>query len=199
MQHIPTPEEWRPVVGYEGKYEVSDHGRVRSVARVVHRPHTGPYKVEARVLSPRIAHYGHHYVTLFGQTKKDRKHFAVHRLVLSAFVGPAPAGLFGCHYDGIPSNNHVSNLRWDTPAGNMQDKFRHGNDFHKNKTHCPRGIRTPSRTRTRRRPGPMSGCAASAERTLTSGGKPDCAQRASGSRVGVHRHVTCPPHILSVT
>lgn len=139
MQHIPTPEEWRPVVGYEGKYEVSDHGRVRSVARVVHRPHTGPYKVEARVLSPRIAHYGHHYVTLFGQTKKDRKHFAVHRLVLSAFVGPAPAGLFGCHYDGIPSNNHVSNLRWDTPAGNMQDKFRHGNDFHKNKTHCPAG------------------------------------------------------------
>ena len=139
MQHISTPEQWRPVVGYESKYEVSDHGRVRSVARTVHRPHSGPYKVSSRVLRPRVAHHGHHTVTLFGATKKDRKHHYVHRLVLAAFVGPCPAGMNGCHNDGVPENNHVSNLRWDTQSENARDRVRHGNDPNKNKTHCPSG------------------------------------------------------------
>lgn len=50
----------------------------------------------------------------------------VHRLVLEAFVGPCPLGMEGCHNDGNPSNNHVSNLRWDTPKNNSDDKKRHG-------------------------------------------------------------------------
>lgn len=52
--------------------------------------------------------------------------FQVHWLVLFAFVGPRPLGLFGCHNDGNPMNNASDNLRWDTPAGNCQDKIRHG-------------------------------------------------------------------------
>lgn len=50
----------------------------------------------------------------------------VHRLVLEAFVGPAPAGTEGCHNDGNPQNNALSNLRWDTHAENMLDQVRHG-------------------------------------------------------------------------
>lgn len=135
----PTREQWRPVVGYEGKYEVSDLGRVRSMERVVNRPHRGPHRVGTRVLKARIAHHGHHYVTLFGDTKKDRRHFGVHRLLLAAFVGPCPDGMEACHNDGDPANNHISNLRWDTRESNMQDKLRHGTDWNKNKTHCPQG------------------------------------------------------------
>lgn len=66
--------------------------------------------------------------------------FGLHRLVLEAFVGPCPRGMQACHWDGDPSNNHISNLRWDTQRGNWKDRVRHGrigarygedNPFHK--------------------------------------------------------------------
>ena len=50
----------------------------------------------------------------------------VHRLVLEAFIGPCPDGMEGCHEDGDPTNNALTNLRWDTPKGNKADSFRHG-------------------------------------------------------------------------
>jgi len=56
------------------------------------------------------------------------KTYAVHRLVLFAFVGPPPSGLEGCHYDGNHKNNQLGNLRWDTPKANEADKKRHGTD-----------------------------------------------------------------------
>lgn len=50
----------------------------------------------------------------------------IHRLVLEAFVGPCPPGLEGCHNDGNPTNNCISNLRWGTPASNAADRIKHG-------------------------------------------------------------------------
>lgn len=50
----------------------------------------------------------------------------VHRLVLRAFKGECPDGMEGCHNDGDPGNNHIDNLRWDTPANNHADKIAHG-------------------------------------------------------------------------
>lgn len=50
----------------------------------------------------------------------------VHRLVLTAFVGPRPAGMQCCHCDGNPLNNRLSNLRWDTPSANQMDRVVHG-------------------------------------------------------------------------
>lgn len=52
--------------------------------------------------------------------------YAVHRLVLEAFVGPCPEGMEGCHEDGDPTNNDLTNLRWDTHKGNMLDSVKHG-------------------------------------------------------------------------
>ena len=54
------------------------------------------------------------------------KKYNVHRLVLEAFVGGCPDGHEGCHNDGNPANNHLSNLRWDTPKANWEDRKRHG-------------------------------------------------------------------------
>lgn len=54
------------------------------------------------------------------------KFFLVHRLVLEAFLGPAPEGLEGCHNDGNTLNNWLDNLRWDTHENNELDKIRHG-------------------------------------------------------------------------
>jgi hypothetical protein len=54
-------------------------------------------------------------------------HFYAHRLVLAAFIGPQPTPQHQCaHWDGNPSNNHYTNLRWATPAENSADRVRHG-------------------------------------------------------------------------
>ncbi|MFB9286612.1 HNH endonuclease signature motif containing protein [Pseudoclavibacter helvolus] len=54
------------------------------------------------------------------------KTFAVHRLVLLAFVGPAPDAAVTCHSDGDRTHNSLSNLRWDTQAANCADRLEHG-------------------------------------------------------------------------
>ena len=93
-----------------------------------------------RPLTPEIMHYGHlrvHVSTLSG-----RRRIMVHRLVLEAFVGPAPADKpIGCHRDGNPQNNTPENLYWGTPSSNTLDSVKHGthNTAGREKTHCPQG------------------------------------------------------------
>lgn len=113
-------EEWRAVVGFEGAYEVSDMGRVRSIPRVA----SDGRRLTGRVLRPLPHPYGYAMAALC-RAGEYRKHL-VHRLVLEAFVGPAPDGEEGCHGDGNPANNALTNLRWDTRRGNMADAVRHG-------------------------------------------------------------------------
>lgn len=128
-----TTEVWLPVVGYEGLYAVSDAGNVRSLARVniCGRP------VRERVLKPRRHPDGHLRVTLCrGGVQKT---FLVHRLVATAFLPDPGPNEECCHGDGDPSNNAVSNLRWDSRSENHRDCVRHGTHNHARKTHCPRG------------------------------------------------------------
>ena len=56
----------------------------------------------------------------------ERVRFAVHRIILSVFVGECPDGQQACHNNGINDDNRLSNLRWDTPKGNASDRVRHG-------------------------------------------------------------------------
>lgn len=131
-------EQWKPVVGYEGIYEVSSHGLIRSLDR----PDTWGRPTRGRVMKPYQTTSGHLRVTLSKSSSTTR--FFVHRLVLTAFVGPRPHGMEGCHNDGNPTNNSVSNLRWDTKRANARDRRSHGNDAHARKTHCPHGHRYDS-------------------------------------------------------
>jgi hypothetical protein len=55
-----------------------------------------------------------------------RKSRRLHRVILLAFAGSCPQGMEACHNDGNKANNALSNLRWDTRAGNTRDKIRHG-------------------------------------------------------------------------
>ena len=64
----------------------------------------------------------------------------VHTLVLETFVGPRPEkGMYGCHRDDNPENNHLDNLYWGTPAQNSRDAVNNGRCWKTKITHCPRG------------------------------------------------------------
>lgn len=134
-----SAEEWRPIGGFEGYYEVSDHGRVRSLDRVLTYPDGHLHRLKGRVLSPApLPLSGHLHLNLKTQHKR-RAPVAVHALVLETFVGPRPPGLESLHWDGDPTNNKVTNLRWGTRSENMQDMVRHGRHWQTLKTHCPKG------------------------------------------------------------
>jgi len=101
--------EWRDVVGYEGLYEVSNHGHVRNRRGLV--------------LKPDVTKSGHHRVNLYIAVGQMR-HFQVHRLVARAFIGESELDVL--HWDDVPSNNHVINLRYGTDSENWYDAARNG-------------------------------------------------------------------------
>lgn len=127
------PEEWRPVAGYEGSYEVSDHGNVRSIDRMIINKIGYKQRYRGKLLAPRATAEGYLRV---GLPHADKR---IHRLVLEAFVGPCPEGMEACHNDGNPANNHLGNLRWDTPSANNYDQVRHGTHHQVVKVYCSRG------------------------------------------------------------
>lgn len=109
-------EEWRPVPGLEGRYDVSSQGRVRSWAAWRKRPGPDPRILTQKVLPKR----GYRFVDI-----GSRRRF-VHRLVLEAFVGPCPPGYQGAHLNGVRDDNRLENLRWVTPVENASHQVAHG-------------------------------------------------------------------------
>lgn len=145
-------ERWLPIPGFEGHYEVSDHGRVRSLDRVViDKQGTRRRKFKGRMLKPQRVYTGYDVVGL----SKDGKprDWYIHRLVLMAFCGPPAPGAEGCHNNDIRSDNRLENLRWDTHLNNVRDAVKR--DRMKNpardKTHCKRGHELGKRIPGRRR------------------------------------------------
>lgn len=121
-------ETWLPVPGFEGFYDVSDLGRVRSLPRqrtrgCILKQH--PVGVDRRM-----------QVTLSREGAVSSK--MVHRLVGEAFLGPMPEGLETRHLDGNCRNNAAYNLKYGTHAENMADQILHGTNWNANKTHCPK-------------------------------------------------------------
>jgi HNH endonuclease/NUMOD4 motif len=132
-----STETWRPVLGYEGLYEVSDLGRVRSLDRIVRNGY-GTRKHAGRILA--LGKRTYWLATL----SKDgvRKSHDVHVLVAEAFLGPRPPGMYCCHHDDDKDNNRADNLRWDTPGNNNRDTVRNGGHaciWKPRRTHCPKG------------------------------------------------------------
>ena len=115
------PEIWKPVVGYEGYYEVSDRGAVRSLDRTdsLGRSRRG------KPMKPKTTRQGYRSVGL-KRPGEPTRFVQVHRMVLEAFVGPAPDGMMACHWDDVPGNNYLYNLRWDTASANYYDAVRNG-------------------------------------------------------------------------
>lgn len=122
-------ERWRPVVGYQGYYEVSDRGRVRSVPRIVSFE-DGRVRSYQGVLLKLKPHnqYGYPLAALC-RGRADKRWRTVHQLVMEAFVGPRPQGQEVCHNANNLSAS-LSNLRYDTRSNNARDQWRHGTMQH---------------------------------------------------------------------
>lgn len=130
-------EQWKPVVGYEGFYEVSDRGRVRSLTRTITTSHGQNRTYKGSIKEPTVRDGGRRVVSL--QVNGQARARIVSHLVAEAFLGKRPQGMLVCHNNGNPGDNRLSNLRYDTYSENMHDKKLHGTDHNVNKTHCPRG------------------------------------------------------------
>lgn len=118
-------EMWLAIPGWDGFYEVSNFGRVRSHAREIQRRgHT--YRKPSTILRPRLNN-GYLIVSL---VDRDRSPAAttrtVHRLVCEAFHGPHKPGNVAAHLDGVKTNNSPENLAWVTQSVNLSHRVEHG-------------------------------------------------------------------------
>lgn len=134
-------EEWRDIINYEGLYQVSDWGRVRSLDRIilVNNPLCGkstPTHFKGKVLKPhiRIVYEKPRLQTTLIKNGK-REYPVIARLVYEAFVGKIPNGMQVNHIDEDPSNNFLFNLNLMTPKQNSNWGTRNqriGKTFKKN-------------------------------------------------------------------
>lgn len=112
-----TVELWKPVIGLEGVYEVSDLGNARRILR------SWKYKGSTRPLKLASTHGYSHIGVYIGGRQRTLK---IHRLVLEAFVGPCPKGCEARHLNGNRADNRLTNLAWGTKTENAVDRADHG-------------------------------------------------------------------------
>ena len=101
---------WKDIKGFEGYYQVSDDGRVRSVDRVVYQTNGHPLSYKGHIMKQTLAPNGYYVVNLRNGTKPHA--LTVHRLVAEAFIPNINCLPTINHIDGDKKNNHVSNLEW---------------------------------------------------------------------------------------
>lgn len=116
-------EVWKDIPGYEGKYQASDQGRIRSLDRRVNICHGATRLMRGRVLKPAGSKYSEHLSVVLGHGQNASM---VHRLVALTFLGPCPQGQEVRHIDGNPLNNRIDNLTYGTRTENIYDVMRIG-------------------------------------------------------------------------
>jgi len=105
-------EIWKDISGYEGLYQASNFGCIKSFPRL------GTF---GGILKPRLSKT--HYCVVLYKNNILKKYY-IHRLILETFIGPCPPGMECRHLDNNPQNNRLDNLKWDTHYNNMQDKIK---------------------------------------------------------------------------
>lgn len=123
-------EVWRDIPGFEGYYQASNMGRIKSLSRQIFISKSnrsiGYYRrVNERFLKPGLTSNGYFSCTLWVEHESHQQ--TIHSLVLESFSGLRPDGLYGCHKDDDKTNNRLENLYWGTPKENSGDKIINGN------------------------------------------------------------------------
>jgi len=119
----PSVEEWRDIPGFEGIYQVSSIGRVRSADRLVAHSRSGAQTVRGRVMSPTPDRHG--YPRFFAFKDGAKPFFSVHRALMAAFVPRDDwQSMQVNHKDGNPRNCTLENLEWCTNSENRIHAYR---------------------------------------------------------------------------
>lgn len=124
-----TCEEWKPIKGYEGFYEISNFGRVRSLDSVFYQRHysgcMAKHKKQGKIMKLHIRPNG--YLAI-GLRDKDghQKSLSIHRLVALHFLDKPEGKDYINHLDANPKNNRVDNLEWCTQSHNIQYAYDNG-------------------------------------------------------------------------
>jgi len=113
-------EKWKSVVGYEGLYEVSSCGKVKSLKRRF---------AGERILKQNLSRRNGYKQTQLWKTNIGIT-YKIHKLVLEAFVGKCPDGMETYHIDSDPTNNRLENLKWDTHKNNVAESIRRGTFYY---------------------------------------------------------------------
>jgi hypothetical protein len=110
-------ETWLPVKGYEGHYEISSFGRVKSLARMRKSARGGFAPLRERIMKPKTTKYGYLTVHLLDHGRTSWP--SIHRLVADAFIPNTDNKPTVNHIDADKTNNNVSNLEWATHSEQM--------------------------------------------------------------------------------
>lgn len=116
-------EIWKDILGYEGKYQASNTGKIRSLPRNANRTDGMPCKIKGRVLKPAMNKDGYYKCALCVDRKL--KSYRVHILVAKTFLGKKE-GLEVNHIDGNKANNCLDNLELISHRENVIHSFKNG-------------------------------------------------------------------------
>lgn len=111
-------EQWKDIKGYEGSYQVSTLGNVKSLSREMYNGQNY-YMSKERILRPRTAKDKSHYASVMLRKNGCSRTIAIHRLVAEAFIPRIPGKNYVNHKDENKLNNNVENLEWVTPKENL--------------------------------------------------------------------------------
>lgn len=130
---IEPKEEWRDIPGYEGRYQASTEGRIRSVDRTVLGKNHYTGKPFVRCIKGRVLHPGRycktgHLSVVLGRGSNGSP---VHQLVMRTFVSDSPEGNEVRHINGDPADNRLCNLEYGTRTENILDVFHQGKPWRK--------------------------------------------------------------------
>lgn len=115
-------EEWKTILGYEGRYEASNMGRIKSLPKAITLHHGSTYKTKEKILSQRISD-DYLFVALF---KNGRKDIQSHIVIAETWI-PNPENKKEVnHIKGIKTDNRVSELEWTTHQENVIHAYNTG-------------------------------------------------------------------------
>ena len=123
-------EIWKDIKGYEGIYQISSWGRVRSLDHVFYQKHysgiMAKHEIKGKIMKLHKRLNGYMCIGLTNKEGKN-KTYSIHRLVGIHFLEKPEGKDCINHLDSNPSNNHVSNLEWCTQSENIFYAYRYGN------------------------------------------------------------------------
>ena len=127
-------EVWKDIPGYEGLYQASNLGRIKSLSKKLWNGH-GYFYSKEKILKPGLSsNKEENKRRLMVVLCKDvKKTWSVHKLIAITFLGEKPEELIICHNDGNHLNNSVDNLRYDSYKENTRDILKHDRTIAKSK------------------------------------------------------------------